>query len=168
MKKPVFDSVIQISIVVDDLDAYMKRYNDDYGIGPWTIVKYDKSNANRMTVRGESRDFAIRLALCDCLNVQWELIQPMEENGPFAEFLKTRGPGIHHLCIEPAEGYAKTREFLAGRGYAEALVGGFNAGNREFAYMDLTSDLGFVLEIVNPPEGYVKPPPEGYYPPKDE
>ena len=75
MKKLVFDKVTQISVVVDDIYAYIKRYNDDYGIGPWIILHFDKENTNNMVIRGQRKNFAIKLALCDCLNIQWELIQ---------------------------------------------------------------------------------------------
>ena len=167
MKKPAFNKVAQISIVVDDIYAYMKRYNDDYGIGPWVIMKFDKGNTDNMVIRGKRQDFAIRLALCDCLNIQWELIQPLDDNGTYAEFLKTHGPGIHHVCMEPADGYKEIRDALALRGYPETLIGGVDAGNMEFAYVDLTDDLGFVVELMNPPEGFVPPPPEGFYPAKE-
>ncbi|MDR1571911.1 MAG: VOC family protein [Clostridiales Family XIII bacterium] len=164
MKKPVFDKVAQISVVVDDIYAYMRRYNDDYGIGPWTVLRFDRGNTSGMVVRGAPEDFEIRLAICDCLNIQWELIQPLSENGSYAEFLRKNGPGIHHVCMQPAEGYARIREILAGRGHAETLIGGVDSGNMEFAYVDLTDDLGFVVELMNPREGCVPMPPEDVYP----
>lgn len=164
MKKPVFGKVAQISVVVDDIYAYIKRYNNDYGIGPWVILHFNNSNIRDMIVKGHKEDFEIRLALCDCLNVQWELIQPLSDNGTYAEFLKKNGPGIHHVCMEPVEGYKRIREILAERGYAETLIGGTDAGNMEFAYIDLTADLGFIIELMNPPANFIPPPPEDVYP----
>lgn len=164
MKKPVFNRLAQISIVVDDIYAYIKRYTDDYGIGPWVIMHFDNTNTRDMVVKDKKEDFEIRLALCDCLNVQWELIQPLSDNGTYAEFLKKNGPGIHHVCMEPAEGYKKVRELLAERGCSETLIGGTDAGNMQFSYVDLTKELGFVVELMNPPEGFVPPPPEDFYP----
>jgi hypothetical protein len=152
MKKPVFDKVTQISVVVDDISAYIQRYNDDYGIGPWQVLRFDKSNTRDMVVKGAPEAFEIMLAICDCLNVQWELIQPLSENGSYAEFLRNHGPGLHHVCMRPAEGYERIRRILAERGYAETLIGGKDAGGMEFAYVDLTEDLGFIVELMNPPE----------------
>ena len=165
MKKPVFTRLAQLSIVVDDLDAYMRRYTDDYGIGPWVIMHFDHTNTHDMIIKDKKEDFDIRLAICDCLNVQWELIQPLSDNGTYAEFLKKNGPGIHHVCMEPAEGYEKTRGTLAGRGYGETLIGGVDAGGMQFGYVDLTKELGFIAELMNPPEHFIAPPPEGFYPP---
>jgi len=34
-REPVFTETMQIGIVVRDLDATLRRYVDDYGIGPW-------------------------------------------------------------------------------------------------------------------------------------
>jgi hypothetical protein len=35
MREPVFTETMQISIVVRDLEATMRRYVHEYGIGPW-------------------------------------------------------------------------------------------------------------------------------------
>jgi len=164
MKKPVFEKVMQVSIVVDDIYAYIKRYNDDYGIGPWIIMHFSKENTRNMIIKGEPKDFEIKLALCDALNIQLELIQPMDDNGTYAEFLKTHGPGIHHMCMAPAEGYKRIREILSERGYSETLIGGLDAGDMEFAYVDITDDLGFIVELMNPPENFIAPPPIDVYP----
>jgi hypothetical protein len=35
----VFTETMQIGIVVRDLDATLRRYVDDYGIGPWQVFE---------------------------------------------------------------------------------------------------------------------------------
>jgi len=162
--KPVFTKVNQICMVVDDIYAYMKRFNDDYGIGPWVVLHFDSSNTTDMILNGQREDFDIRLALCDALNVQLELIQPLSDNSDYANFLRTHGPGLHHLSLEPADGYSKIREFLKERGRNETLIGGMDAGGMEFAYVDLRPELGFINELFNPPENFVMPPAEDTYP----
>ena len=44
MTPPVFTETIQIAIVVRDLDAAMRTYVHDYGIGPWEIYGFDPEN----------------------------------------------------------------------------------------------------------------------------
>jgi hypothetical protein len=34
MREPVFNETVQLEIVVRDLEATVRRYVDDYGIGP--------------------------------------------------------------------------------------------------------------------------------------
>lgn len=35
---------MQIGIVVRDLDAMMRGYTDDYGVGPWEIHQFKREN----------------------------------------------------------------------------------------------------------------------------
>jgi hypothetical protein len=39
MREPVFDEAVQLGIVVRDLEATVRRYVDDYGIGPWEFAQ---------------------------------------------------------------------------------------------------------------------------------
>jgi hypothetical protein len=40
-REPVFTEIMQIGIVVRDLEATVRRYVDDYGIGPWEFAQID-------------------------------------------------------------------------------------------------------------------------------
>ena len=33
-----FDKFLQIGIIVEDVEAAVKRYEEQYGIGPWNII----------------------------------------------------------------------------------------------------------------------------------
>jgi len=162
--KPVFDEISQISIIVDDIFTWIKRYNDDYGIGPWIVLHFTPENTGEMVVRGKNENFEMYLALCESLNVQLELIQPVSENTTYAEFLKKHGPGLHHMCMGSSAGYAAIMENLKARGRDVKLLGGLDSAGMEFCYIDLTEDLGFIAELVNPPENFICPPPVYVYP----
>ena len=41
MQKPAFTETMQIGIVVRELDAAIRRYEDDYGIGPWGVYQFE-------------------------------------------------------------------------------------------------------------------------------
>lgn len=41
---PVFSGIMQVGIVVRDLDATVRRYWHELGIGPWRIYTIDPSN----------------------------------------------------------------------------------------------------------------------------
>jgi Glyoxalase/Bleomycin resistance protein/Dioxygenase superfamily len=45
MREPVFNETLQLGIVVRDLEATMRRYVDDYGIGPWEVYEFDAGKA---------------------------------------------------------------------------------------------------------------------------
>ena len=42
MRDPAFTQTMQIGIVVRDLDATMRKYLDEYGIGPWKIYEFNR------------------------------------------------------------------------------------------------------------------------------
>jgi hypothetical protein len=46
MREPSFNETLQIGIVVRDLETAMRRYVDDYGIGPWDIHEFNAGNAD--------------------------------------------------------------------------------------------------------------------------
>ena len=45
MREPVFNETVQLGIVVRDLEATVRRYVDDYGIGPWEFARIDLGDA---------------------------------------------------------------------------------------------------------------------------
>ena len=46
MREPVFNETVQLGIVVRDLEATVRRYEDDYGVGPWRFDRIDLGAAN--------------------------------------------------------------------------------------------------------------------------
>ena len=144
MKNQVFTSVLQIGIVVDDLDKYMKKFNDEYGIGPWGVHHFNKETCTQLTYRGREVDYSMKLALCDCHNVQWELIEPVDDNNIYKEFLDERGVGIHHLAMD-IESNHNVIEKMEERNVSEIQTGNYHGIG--YNYFDTTKDLGFITEI---------------------
>ncbi|MEJ7901978.1 MAG: hypothetical protein WKF63_09015, partial [Thermomicrobiales bacterium] len=52
-RAPAFTETMQIGFVVRDLDATLRRYVDDYGIGPWGIFEITPENAPGLNHDGE-------------------------------------------------------------------------------------------------------------------
>ena len=82
---------MQIGIFVRDLEANMQRYVDDYGIGPWEIFEFNAGNANDLRQHGEPVERSWRLATTMVGGVQWELIEPLEDESVYARFLAEKG-----------------------------------------------------------------------------
>lgn len=95
--RKTFEEIIQIAIVVENLKKSLKTFNDEYGIGPWEIYKIDKETTIDMKRNGESKEFDYIVAMCEIENVELELVQPIDENSVYYEFLKNHGPGLHHI-----------------------------------------------------------------------
>jgi hypothetical protein len=164
MKNTLLTDVLQIGIVVHDLDAAMKRYWEDFGIGPWAVNTLDPSNTTDMIVRGRHQEFALRAATAQIGNVQWELIEPLDDDGIYAEHLRENGEGLHHIGFG-VDDYDEAMAFFYKKGTLQLLGGTW--GTVKSAYWDTTDSLGCISEIWQEPgEGEDFPPPDRIYPPE--
>jgi len=81
MREPSFTETMQLGIVVRDLEATVRRYEDDYGIGPWRFDRIDLGEANDYREYGEPVERSNRIAVATVGRVMWELIEPLDEEG---------------------------------------------------------------------------------------
>lgn len=81
MPEPVFTDTMQIGIVVRDLEATVRRYEDDYGIGPWELDRIDLGDASDYREYGQPSRRSNRVAFAMVGQVMWELIEPLDEDG---------------------------------------------------------------------------------------
>jgi methylmalonyl-CoA/ethylmalonyl-CoA epimerase len=160
-EKPIFTGVLQIAVVVKDLDESMKKYWEEYGIGPWTIYTFDPSTVSDMIIRNERMDYAMRLALTDIDGVQWELIEPLDEKSIYAEFLKEHGEGLHHVAFG-VDNYDEAMAAFKGKGIGVLQAGTWHG--LTYTYLESEDTLSMIAEIYDMPEGFEFPPPEATYP----
>lgn len=99
MREPVFTDTMQIGIVVRDLDATIRHY-EAYGIGPWTFFEVDPAVATDLHEHGRATPSATRCATTKVGSVWWEVFQPLDEDGIFAQFLREKGEGVHHIAVK--------------------------------------------------------------------
>ncbi|MGZ4416368.1 MAG: VOC family protein [Gaiellaceae bacterium] len=150
MREPVFTETLQIALVVRDLDAAMRTYVHDYGIGPWAIYEFNPGNVRNMHGNGEPLDSAWRLALARVGQVHWELIQPLDDRSTYAQFLAEKGEGVHHIGVA-VPSYDAAIAGLAAQGRDVVLGGEYNGVT--FAYLPTGDDLGVITEIFDSPPG---------------
>ena len=143
MREPVFTETMQIGIVVRDLDATVRRYVDDYGIGPWEFFDVTPENATDLHEHGRARISATRCATTKIGSVWWELFQPLDEDGIFARFLKEKGEGVHHIAVK-APNYEGT---LAEQTEPLPLTGSFMGV--QVSYLPTDRSLGVLLEVFS-------------------
>jgi methylmalonyl-CoA/ethylmalonyl-CoA epimerase len=140
-----FGQFLQIGIVVEDVEASVKAY-EEFGFGPWKIDYFDGTKIPGFRDQGRPSDLAFKGAMCQHHGVEIELLQPVSES-VFSEWLRTRGPGVHHIAFVPQEGFTGfMQEFQAGGGDT-IMEGLFGDGERGFAYLDTVKQLGFYSEI---------------------
>jgi methylmalonyl-CoA/ethylmalonyl-CoA epimerase len=76
---------MQIGIVVRDLDAAVRRYVEDYGIGPWEVYQFKPGDIKSWREHGQSGEPSTRIATAMVGRVQWELIQLLSDKGIFVQ-----------------------------------------------------------------------------------
>ena len=145
MREPVFTETMQIGIVVRDLDATVRRYVDDYGIGPWEFAQIDAGEANNYREYGQLVERSTRIAATTVGQVMWELIEPLDEDGIYARFLAEKGEGVHHVAVATPN-FDKTVA-QAERENNVTLSGEFSGA--KVAYLATERDLGVILEVFS-------------------
>ena len=87
----------QAAVVVHDLEQSIERYRSTLGIGPWKVVDVDSADLATATYHGRPAQYKFRAALAMAGPMQLELIQPVEGDSIFRDFLAEHGEGLHHL-----------------------------------------------------------------------
>jgi methylmalonyl-CoA/ethylmalonyl-CoA epimerase len=145
-REPAFTGTGQIGIVVRDLDATLRRYVDDFGIGPWQVFEVTPENAPDLRHDGEPIRAATRSAVAMVGSVMWEVTQPLDEHGPFARFLREKGEGVHHIAVVTPDFEAVVAEQVR-RGKTLPLSGSFSGV--DVSYLPTDGDLGVTLELFS-------------------
>jgi methylmalonyl-CoA/ethylmalonyl-CoA epimerase len=164
MATPVFTQTLQICVVVRDIEKTMRTYVHDYGIGPWDIYDFNPGTVSDMHEGGKPVERSFRLALAMVGQLQWELIQPLDEESIYATFLAEHGEGIHHVGVATPD-YEETIATLRERGH-EVLFGGHYNGV-SFAYLSTDRDMGLITEIFSAAPGEDQKP-DAVYPPAEQ
>ncbi len=145
MREPVFNETVQLGIVVRDLEATVRRYQDDYGIGPWRFDRNDLGAANNYREYGRPVERSNRVAITTVGRVMWELIEPLDEEGIYARFLDEKGEGIHHVAVATPD----FGETVARAERKDGLMLRCEHSGIDIAYLDTQRDLGVVLEVFS-------------------
>ncbi len=162
MREPVFTETKQIALVVRDLEATMRTYVQEYGIGPWEIYEFNPDTVAEMVKDGKPAECAFRLAVTMVGSVQWELIQPLDDKSIYAEHLATKGEGLHHVAVGTATSYSDSLAEARAKG-RRVLQGGHYEGVT-FAYLSTDEDLGVITEIFDWPADLPPQKPDAVYP----
>jgi methylmalonyl-CoA epimerase len=152
--RPTFKKVLQVAVVVKNLDKAMKRYWEDFGIGPWSIYTINSPIQSDKNNHGEHLDHAMRMAFTNIGDVGWELIEPLDDKSIYADFLREHGEGLHHVALD-VDDYDKALTSLEDKGIGVLQDGEFSG----------VMYLSAIVEIYSEkPDSFEIPPPEATYP----
>ena len=130
----------------------------DFGIGPWNIWNFDAERLPQRMYQGRVGTFEAVVALCSIGPLTYELIEPVAGPSIWDEFLRDRGPGMHHFgyYVDDIDGAITAME---AKGYPVVQSGaGFGVdGDGAFAYFDTTAAYGCYYEAILGPRALPDP-----------
>jgi hypothetical protein len=161
------NGVAQVALLVENLDEAMENYWNLFGIGPWHVYTYGKPLVKRMTRHGQPSEYKMRVGLAWLGPMRIELIEPLEGDTVYAEFIKEHGYGLHHLgiLVEDVDAAIAQAE-AAGFKMTQDGAGFGLDGDGHYAYLDTEDRIGATIELIERPKR--RAPPERIYPPEFE
>jgi hypothetical protein len=159
--------VAQIALVVENLDKTVENYWKLFGIGPWHFYTYGKPLVKKMSYRDKPAEYKMRVALSYFGPMRIELIERVEGDTIYDEFVKQHGYGIHHLGVLVDDMEAAITEAEAAGLKMIQDGSGFGAdGDGHYAYLETEDKIATTIELIERPKGRI--PPEKIYPPENE
>ncbi|MGV0627576.1 VOC family protein [Mycolicibacter minnesotensis] len=140
---------VQIAWVTDDLDATESTLTALMGVRKWIRMPGVHFAPDTCSYLGEPADFVADISLSYLGDMQLELIAPVRGRSLYDDFLRTRGPGLHHVCIEAEdpERFEAMLSDAAAQG-TEVVAQGVMPGGMRFGYLS-APDAGVpYLEIA--------------------
>lgn len=158
-------NVAQVCILVPDLDAAMKNFYERFGVGPWHVYTYDKKFVPHQTRHGAPTSYSSKIGLANIGPLRIELIQPLEGDTVYTDYIKKHGYGVQHLGVltdDMEDSLARAKA----AGIAMTMDGaGFGPdGDGHYAYLDTEDLVGITFELISRPKR--RHPPERVYPPE--
>jgi hypothetical protein len=141
-------SVDQIGIVVRDLRSMVANLGKILGTEDFRIMEWPIDGINpQATYHGEPGNYRLLLAFATIGNTQLEIIQPLEGQNIYSDFLEKHGPGLHHIRITVTD-FEEKSAYLEASGIKNIASGtGVHVGSK-WAYFDTSQLLeGVVVEL---------------------
>jgi len=136
--------VTQIGVVVRDIAKAVDYYSTTFGWGPFKISEFEMKGAD---YNGRKIDCKIKMARARQPGIEIELIQSLEGDTPYTDFLKEKGEGLHHLGIR-VEDVGATLAKLSGQGIRPVFSLSYPEIGLAFAYLNSDSVGGVMIEIM--------------------
>ena len=135
----------QVGIVVRDLQQSIEQFRNVLGIDTWRVIDINPSTARDLTYYGRPVKHGFKIALAMVGSIEVELIQPIEGDNIYSDFLKKHGEGLHHLGHVKVQNLDEAIQVLEKVGFSCMQTGRVTDG--AYAYMDTVKSLGVILEL---------------------
>ncbi|WP_300412456.1 VOC family protein [uncultured Oscillibacter sp.] len=149
-RKEWMKQIFQIVMVVENLDKTLENWKRLVEFDTASIRTGETPRDAECIYCGKPVQCPARYAVFDLGGVEMKLVEPLNQEGPYADSLKKGGPGIHHLGFYTEDMDALTERFQE-RGevpvYEETCCGG------HYALYDFTAGTGMTVAPWDHMEG---------------
>lgn len=129
----------QVAICVKDVVRSAENYWNIFGVGPWRIYDWGSHVIRQRFYHGKPAWGREIVAFAEVGDFQLELMQPVEGDSLYQDWLEEQGEGMHHLkfLVDDVEGVS---EALTGQGFVSLQSGyygdvGEKAGGYDYIYI---------------------------------
>ena len=157
MEKFPTKRIVKIGIVVRDIEKTVKEYAALFDIpvpeirparpaGPPPVESDLPGGKVPGTVfRGKKGMDRIKTAVIPLEPIYIELAQPVDDFGPWHEFLEKNGPGVFWMAAEAPQGFSEVEEMMARKGMP--IFHKTEKGTQRYGYFETAQHLGVTLEF---------------------
>ena len=146
---PRLPELFHIGWVVRDCAAAQEELSARLGAGPF-VSTGDELRFDNVLVHGKPVPVSLRVAYGQLGGVLLELLQPLDDRSPHAEFLATHGEGMHHLAFGVPDFDEQLAAVRGANPEAKLLIDGTSPGNPvRWVYLDGSAAHGTVIELLD-------------------
>ena len=139
--------LFHIGWVVRDCAAAQEDLRARLGAGPF-LGMGDELRFDNVLVHGKPLPVSLKIAFCALGGVVLELLEPLDDRSPHAEFLAERGEGMHHLAFLVADFDEELAAARRDNPELSLLIDGTGPGNLfRWVYLDASNARGTVIEL---------------------
>ena len=146
-----FKNYMHIGVVVYNIEDTLARMRRVFSLDGYRINPFPPEGEQvQLMYHGKKTFFSARFCFLQMGDTELELIEPVEGESVWKDFLRENGEGIHHIKVEVESINETIRQFrkigVPCIQYGSAV--GPNAG-KTWAYFDTREQLGYITEILN-------------------
>ncbi len=152
--RETFNDFVQIGVVVKDLDRTVKALTEIFGLGPFRTITWppaDRADIERY-YHGQPGNFSARMAFASLGPVELEIIQPLEGDNIWTDFLAEHGEGLHHIRFNVLD-LDRVIAYLADHDIPIAQWGSGLRPGTAWMYFDTQEKVGLNIEVLKKVSG---------------
>ncbi len=150
----MLSSVTHVCIVVRDLERTAHNFSEKFNIGPFSI-RTQHTPESHGELHGEPAEYSLKFGYARAGPIVIELVQPLQGETAYDEFLAKKGEGVHHIGFAASPSLDEELRRWEEEGIRPLQTNRRDDPRYGWAYMDTEDEVGCVLEVVcDPPLGW--------------